>query len=332
MIGQRATRKTVERALCGAVMLAAVVLVASPAAHALPPPPPPILLPGPGGCGGTTLGSVICNTMESFEDFPGLMSAFCYLFGLVLGFFGILKVREHVSNPEHVSIWEPIKRFIAGGAFFALPIVIEAAYITITAGVDLSVDETGWAGITSGTGLDAMMANLVTDIWVPMGFAIAGFCYLAGIALIIIGISRLLKSAQDGPRGPGGFGTLMTFLVGGALLSFDSMAGAFEGSMFGSGNITTYANIGFAAAMTAPEIAHTQAVISAVLAFMMIVGWISFVRGWFIIRDVAEGNHGASLMAGMTHVFGGALAINLGPLLNAVQSTLGLTGLGINFT
>jgi hypothetical protein len=62
---------------------------------------------------------------------------------------------------------------------------------------------------------------------------------------------------------------------------------------------------------------------------MIIIGIISFIRGWFIIRDVAEGNQQASMMAGATHIIGGALAINLGPILAAVQNTLGITGVGL---
>ena len=64
---------------------------------------------------------------------------------------------------------------------------------------------------------------------------------------------------------------------------------------------------------------------------MTIVGLISFVRGIFIIRSVAEGSGQASIMAGVTHLVGGALAVNLGPLLAAVQWTLGITDYGIRF-
>ena len=70
---------------------------------------------------------------------------------------------------------------------------------------------------------------------------------------------------------------------------------------------------------------------SAILKFLAIVGFVSFVRGIFIVRDVAEGNNQASIMAGMTHIIGGALAVNLGPLLTAVQTTLGITQYGITF-
>jgi hypothetical protein len=76
---------------------------------------------------------------------------------------------------------------------------------------------------------------------------------------------------------------------------------------------------------------HVQAVITAVIAFVFIIGWVSFIRGFFIIRNVAEGTGQASMMAGLTHVFGGAIAVNLGPMMNAVQATLGLDGFGVTF-
>ena len=84
--------------------------------------------------------------------------------------------------------------------------------------------------------------------------------------------------------------------------------------------------------MTDAEILHATTVISAVIKFMIIIGLVSFVRGIFIVRDVAEGNQQASLMAGVTHMVGGALAVNMGPLINAVQQTLGIAEYGVNFT
>jgi len=158
------------------------------------------------------------------------------------------------------------------------------------------------------------------------------FCYLAGMILIIIGIMRLLKSSQEGPRGPGGTGTLMTFIVAGALLSVDAMMGAWSSSLFDTNTVANTSALSYTGGLTGEEEDHVLGVISTILIFMMILGWVSFIRGWFILRDVAEGSHNASLMAGLTHLFGGALAVNLGPLMNAVQTTLGLADYGVNFT
>jgi len=101
--------------------------------------------------------------------------------------------------------------------------------------------------------------------------------------------------------------------------------------MFTDPVITTTPALQYTAGTSATEQDHVHAVISAIIAFMAILGWISFIRGWFILRDVAEGNQQASLMSGITHLFGGALAVNLGPLLNHVQATLGLSAYGVNF-
>lgn len=287
---------------------------------------------GAGGCGGTTMGSVMCNVVDSSYDLPAVIAGFAYMFGLVLAFWGIIKLKEHVINPNQTPLSDAVKRFIAGGAFFALPIVTEAAYNTVADGI-IDSAETGFnTPGTTGMGLDAMITAMMADIWTPVHNLIAAFAYLAGLVLIVVGISRLLKSAQEGPRGPGGFGTIMTFLVGGALLSVDAMMGAFNSSLFMTPDVATYAELSFSAGLTGPELDHIHNVISAVLAFLMVIGWISFVRGWFIIREVAEGSQQASLMAGMTHIFGGALAVNLGPVLNAVQDTFGITGYGITFT
>lgn len=284
-----------------------------------------------GGCAMGGIGGVMCNVVQASSTLPGLLSAICYLAGLLLGVLAILKLKDHVLNPNQTPLSEGVKRFAVGGMLFALPIIINAVYNSVAAGI-MGPNQTSFntPGV-SGGGLDYMITALMSDIWGPVSFLIAGFAYLAGLVLIVIGISRLLKSAQEGPRGPAGIGTIMTFLVGGALLSVDAMMGAFTNSLFATGTIRNFGTLSYAAGLGASA-DHVHSVISAVLAFMIVIGWISFVRGWFIIREVAEGNQQASLMAGMTHVFGGALAVNLGPALNAIQTTFGITGVGIVFS
>ncbi len=287
---------------------------------------------GTSHCTSGTLGGVICNTLKSSADLPDLFSGLSYLMGLILGIMGIFKLKEHVESPGQVPIWDPIKRFIAGGSFFALPAIIRAVQGTVDRDGGLSeYSNTTFTGKSSGTGLDAMMVKLVGDIWEPMLAITLAFGYLAGIILVMIGISRFLKSEQEGPRGPTGIGTIMTFLVAGAMFSLHKMVGALSSSLFNTSVVTTKAELVYQAGMKEGELAHAHAVISAVIAFVALLGWISIVRGFFIVRGVAEGNSQASMMAGMTHLLGGALAVNLGPLMKAVQVTLGITQYGIKF-
>lgn len=285
-----------------------------------------------------TLGSVIGNIFTSSNRLPGLFTGFSYLCGLVLGIMGILKIREHVENPNQVQIWDPIKRFLAGGAFFSLPYMISVVQTTITGGTGNSLTGTDFnTGGVSGTGLDAMLVNLMQDIWDPMQLLLLGFCYLAGIILVMMGISRLLKSEQDGPRGPMGFGTIMTFLIAGALLSIDKLLAVVNNSIFtasggGSSSAMNFATLQYTGGMTTAEIGHAHAVIGAILAFVSIIGFISFIRGFFMIRQVSEGNSQASMMAAMTHIIGGSIAVNLGGFIHAVQTTLGITSFGLTLS
>lgn len=287
-----------------------------------------------GSCmGQPSIGQMICNIIASATWVPGLITAVAYLTGLIFGIQGIFKLKEHVLTPDRAPISDALKRFLAGGCLFALPIVTEALYNTIVgAGGAYSTHVySGFNGSTSGYGLDAALVALMKDIWWPIHDLMGGFAYLAGLIFTVVGITRLVKSSQEGAKGPGGFGTIMTFATAGVLFSLDYVMGVFSFSTFGDTMTSTAPFMMYTDGMSASEVNHVHAVISAVIGFVAIVGWISFIRGWFIIRGVAEGNQQASLMAGVTHIFGGALAVNLGPLLNAVQYTLGLSGFGVQF-
>lgn len=278
-----------------------------------------------------TLGGVIKNTVDSFKTVPGLLTGFSYLCGLILGIWGILKLRTHVEQPTSVEIWDPLKRFAAGGAFFVLPEMVNVAYNTISKnGSELkgSAFNTGGA---KGDGLDGKLVALMKDVWEPMQFLLVGFSYLAGIILVLIGISRLLKTEQEGARGPMGIGTIMTFLVAGVLLSLNRTLGAAVNSVFNSGAQNT-AGLAYKAGMDGGAVGHAEAVIGAIIAFVAILGWISFIRGFFIMRGVAEGNSQASAMAGVTHIIGGAIAVNLGGFIKAVQATLGIKDYGLTIS
>lgn len=289
------------------------------------------------GTGADSIGDVICLAMENSTYFPFLLSCISYILGLVLGVWALIKIRDHVVDPNRTSLWEGVSRLIAGGAFFAMPAIAYAiAYSLRPDGIVAGADATtGFQeNITCGTSnsLDMAMACFMQDIIGPTNTIVNFFCFVAGLIFIMIGTSRLIKSAQDGPKGPGGMGTVGTFIVGGILISTTTILSAISESFFDNSQTVTTASLAFTSGMSAAETDATYNVISAVLKFMIIIGMISFVRGIFIMREVAEGNQQASTMAGVTHIVGGALAVNLGPLLNALQSTLGITAFGVTFS
>lgn len=287
-----------------------------------------------GACSGEeTIGQAICNVIASATWVPGLITGVAYLAGLIFGIQGIFKLKDHVISPDRNPISDALKHFLAGGGLFALPIVTEAAYTAIVGSNHNLEGHSYSSGVygTTGYGLDAVMVRFIQDIWYPFHDLLGGFAYLAGLIFTVIGIMRIVKSSQEGARGPAGFGTIMTFVTAGILFSLNEVMGVFSFSTFADTVTSSAPYLLYDDGLTAAEINHVEAVISAITAFVALVGWVSFIRGWFIIRGVAEGNNQASLMAGVTHVFGGALAVNLGPLLNYVQGSLGLGGFGVGF-
>jgi hypothetical protein len=281
------------------------------------------------GCTAGTLGGMICNIINGSADVPGVITGFAYMAGLIAGFLGILKLRQHVESPTQVEIWDPIKRFAMGGMFFALPYMASVVMETIE-GAGASTTDTGFNGSSSGVGLDAMIVRLVANIGAPAVWLVGWFGWLAGLIFVFIGISRLIQTEQQGPKGPTGIGTITTFLIAGCLFSLNSIIAFINGSLFNTTTIATNGTLQYTEGL-AGAANHVHAVISAIIAFSVVVGWVSLARGLFIVRDVSEGNSQASIMAAITHLIGGVLAINLGAVIMAVQNTLGITDYGIIF-
>jgi hypothetical protein len=75
--------------------------------------------------------SIAENIVESIEALPGLLSGIAYLFGILLGVLGILKIKDHVENPGQTHLKDGAVRLASGGALFALPMVYEAMSNTI---------------------------------------------------------------------------------------------------------------------------------------------------------------------------------------------------------
>ena len=290
------------------------------------------------GGGGFGLGSVVCNLFISTSPMNMFLQAIAYLFGLVVGIWGILKIKDHVENPAQVSIWDPVAKIATAGGFFALPYVTTVAYNTVATLIvphSNALNGTVRGGGGGPAGLDGMIGALVNDTFMPMSVIVNWFGLVAGFIFVFIGISRLMKSAQEGARGPGGIGTIMTFVTGGALLAFSPMVTSISTSLFAADGLSTpnEGTLRYTAGMDPAAIARAETVIDAIILFVMMLGLISIMRGIFIVRGVSEGNSQASMMAGMTHLIGGGIAVNLAPMLNAAQNTLGIPALnlGIQF-
>ena len=74
------------------------------------------------------------NIVNSISSMPALLSALSYMFGILLGVLGIMKIKDHVENPGNEPLKNGAVRLAAGGALLALPIVFESMLNTIDDG------------------------------------------------------------------------------------------------------------------------------------------------------------------------------------------------------
>jgi intracellular multiplication protein IcmC len=277
------------------------------------------------------LGDVVKNLTTSMSNLPFVLSSVAYIMGLFFAIWGVFKFKDHVDNPSQNPLSAGVKRFLAGGLLFSGPTMAKVLRSSLFAGSGPGLANTGHTAAT-GTGMDKMIVDFVANIYGPISILLLSFTYIAGIALLLNGIIRLTKTAQEGPRGPTGMGTIMTFLAAGAMFSFGDMMGSFSTSLFGDAQVMTIAQIGPSVISEAADRDKVASVIEAVMAFVTIVGFIAFIRGWFVLKAFADGHNNYTLAQGLTFLFGGVLAINLGELVNVLQNTLGIApGSGITF-
>ncbi len=98
---------------------------------------------------GQNFSSIASNMVGSIAMLPTLLSALSYLFGLLLGVLGVMKIKDHVENPGQTPLKDGAIRLAAGGALFAIPMIYEAAKTTI------------------GTGAATTQANLTSLTFAP---------------------------------------------------------------------------------------------------------------------------------------------------------------------
>ena len=282
---------------------------------------------------GDKMGDVFNNVIGSWNGVTNIFSTLAYFAGAFLAIVGVFKFKDHVDNPAQTKLSEGVKRMLAGGMFLSLPFMIGAVRgalfdDTSVGGNTITVTGSTDADLSDG-GLDKMVVDFVSNIAGPVENMLAAFSYLAGIGLLLVGISRLTKRLEEGPRGPAGMGTIMTFIVSGALFSFGDTMGTFANSVFGDGGteLKTNALVANTVISETEDRERIQVVIEAVMTFVMLVGYVAFIRGWFVLRAFADGQQGATMAQGLTFLFGGTLAINLGELINVIMRTVNVTGL-----
>ena len=101
------------------------------------------------------------------------------------------------------------------------------------------------------------------------------------------------------------------------MFSFPALLSSAELSLFGAGGGESSLSYGGA------DAERYDALLKALFAIVQIVGLVSFLKGWFVLRSAADGHGRATMGSGAWHIVGGLLAWHIVPVLGAVQETVG---------
>ncbi len=274
-----------------------------------------------------TLGASTNRIYDSLISLQFFLSLLSYILGTFFFITGFKQLRDHVNDPDRNPLKNAVLRLIGAAFFIFAPIL--ANYLVRSLGGDgvgdtdlLTVRTSAFApgGGGPGAGLEGALARFVTDFGGPfLDNLIPLFAYLAGVILMLVGLKRLALANGDGPQAPGGMGTIGTFLVAAGLMAFGYIMYTFQMSIFGASDLV--ANQAFNTATPSPLSVTASRTLWGVFIFLRIVGYISVLRGLFMLRAMAEGNGNVSLMSVGTHMIAGSLLANGGYFVNALQYT-----------
>lgn len=281
-----------------------------------------------------TLGDVFCHVADNTFAFVQVFNYVSYAAGAFTFVAGILGLKGHYENPNEHKMHRVFAQLVIGAFMLILPSVTGLLVDTIFTGFENGNYNTGSClgaaqAASSGRdiGLDTLMINLVRNIRGPltyMMFAIAG---TMGVYLIVRGLLKAAKYGTD-PRAHSVTNILTSLIIGAVLVvlsqSIDMIMSSVIGVSNASGGVATFDDVSWTAIDSlGGNQTHFKAAMKAALTFFQLVGLISFVRGWNVIRNSVEGTQQATFAQGLTHIIGGVLAMNIYMFIEFMNATFG---------
>jgi len=282
------------------------------------------------GTAAATLGDVMCNVADNMTPFIDVFNMVAYVAAAIFLIQGLLHLHHHYESAREHPHHKTFALFLAGSLLGILPSVVATLTTTLFNydgdGGSLT-DCSNAAGpatvsAVSGSGLDAMMANFVNDISSPITGLVSIVAVLMGLFLIMRGLIKASRYGLD-PRTHSITHILVNLIIGSILIATSQGVDALMGSLFGSTEISAFSSLQWTAFNGLGDTTQFKAAMQAALTFFQLVGLISFVRGWNVLRHAVEGVGQATYAQGMTHIIGGVMAMNIYMFMQIMDHTFG---------
>ena len=283
-----------------------------------------------GGGSSASLGSIMCNAFYNVKGVPQLISCFAYIFGAVLLVSASKSLIGTGDNPTQHPLHKAVWKFIAATGLISLPQAIgwlaDTLYGSGGSG-DGSWRTCMWGGNSSGSGsgLDQMMINFVSDIAEPMTLILSAACYIIGVSMIVVGFTRAGKFGSDAKSTT--VPIVAHLAIGGALMVAAQTVDMSQNTLFGGSDIQKFSGMAWGnTGIDSAASAKMDAVMKAVLTYVQVIGLLAFVRGGVVLKNSITGEAQATRTAALTHIIAGSLAMNINATIKAVSNTFGLSG------
>ena len=176
--------------------------------------------------------------------------------------------------------------------------------------------------ITNQTQVIVNIANTM----VPIEKLITGGAYVIGIGFAIKAIMSL-KQVGESRSGSGGVSGLkepvIYFLVASMLIYFPTGFAVLMNTTFGYSNVLSYQSISDTSLSISTLFSPGSQVGESLALIIQVVGMAAFVRGWMLIaRTATSGQPPGGTGKGITHIFGGILAMNIVGTLQIINNTI----------
>lgn len=275
-----------------------------------------------------SLGAVFCNVFRNVGGMPPLLSGIAYIVGGWLVVRGGYDLIKHTSDPN-TPLRHGILGLICGTMVGCMPSTVAWIHNTLYSegqtGTGGGCTPGGVAGAGGPVPLDQMLVNFVGNIKNPIIAVIAALAFIFGASMIFFNMVKLSKFGADAKSNT--LTPIITNLVIGALLmAISQTLDTSLLTLFGTG-IGDVAGSGYTALAYQPggsfDPTRFNNAIKAVFNFLVIVGALSFVRGFFILRQAVEGAGQATKGQAFTHIIGGTLLVNMPAFIRIIQNTMG---------
>lgn len=163
--------------------------------------------------------------------------------------------------------------------------------------------------------LGQMFAN-ASSTWVSLIKLTLGISFVAGLFISGVGLFKLKAYADGNGRVPLS-GPFIILFVGAVLVALPGFIDTTTETL----SLGHYTGSVLAVSTGGGGSQQFSAAIKGVLLFVKLVGNIAFVRGFLILKDVGEQKGNATIGRALTHIIGGAMAINIGPTIAMLGAT-----------